>query len=158
MRRAIGVDPIADIERTYGQRKPLAHRSPIQPRRKTSDDSHETHSRTGSLSSVASTEASTPAATEGETATESEAPMTETETETEIEECTPPGRQSQRHKPLPGAVSPKDSFHGTPTRRQTVSQHDLFHKYFRKDTLLLHHVDLLRYVCVVHALPKHSVC
>ncbi|KAI0744530.1 phosphatidylethanolamine N-methyltransferase [Earliella scabrosa] len=132
------------IERTYGQRKPLAHRSPIQPRRKASDDSHETHSRTASLSSVASTEASTPAATEGETATESEAPMTETETETEIEEGTPPGRQSQRHKPLPGSVSPKDNFHRTPTRRQTVSQHDLFHKYFRKDTLLLHHVDLLR--------------
>ncbi|KAI0742935.1 phosphatidylethanolamine N-methyltransferase [Daedaleopsis nitida] len=137
------------IERTYGQRKPLAHRSPIQPRssRKASDDStaSQSHSRNASLSSAASTEASTPAATEGETATESDAPITETDTETEHEDGAPGSHRPKRYSVLPvGSVSLKDTFHKTPPRRQIVSHHDLFHRYFRQDTLLLHNIDLLR--------------
>ncbi|RPD63391.1 phosphatidylethanolamine N-methyltransferase [Lentinus tigrinus ALCF2SS1-6] len=132
------------IERTYGQRKPLAQRSPIQLR--TRKALEESHSRQESVSSVASTEASTPSATEGETATESEEIITEVETETEIEEGTPPGRQPKRFNSLPSSsssVSSKESIHRV-LRRQTVSQHDLFHRYFRMDTVLLHNIDLLR--------------
>ncbi|TFK90909.1 phosphatidylethanolamine N-methyltransferase [Polyporus arcularius HHB13444] len=132
------------IERTYGQRKLLAQRSPIQL--KTRKTLEETHSRQASASSIASTEASTPAATEGETATESEEPYTELETETEIEEGTPVQR-SKRFSGLPSSSSSmsssKENLQRVP-RRQTVSTHDLFHRYFRKDTVLLHNVDLLR--------------
>lgn len=134
-----------DIERTYGQRKLLAQRSPIQLKtRKTQEDGH---GRQASVSSIASTEASTPAATEGETATESEEPYTEVETETEIEEGTPV--QQPKRFSLPSSTSSmsssKENIHRVP-KRQIISQHDLFHRYFRKDTVLLHNVDLLRCV------------
>ena len=132
---------VADIERTYGQRKPLAARSPIQPRsgRRSSDaNSDATHSRQASTSSIASTEAPTPAVTEGETATESEELRTDTETETELD-GTPRVPLSKRFS-SPTRLAPKEN-----TKRQSVSQHDLFHRYFRKDTLLLHNIDLFRY-------------
>lgn len=104
------------------------------------------HSRQTSVSSIASTEASTPAATEGETATESEELITETETETEADGTTPPARATKRFGRLsPSSVSSKDSLQIGQKKRQTISQHDLFHRYFRKDTLLLHNIDLLRY-------------
>ena len=137
---------ISDIERTYGQRKPLAARSPIQPRhsRAASEDSLEvSHIRKASTSSFSSIEETpTPAATEGETATESEELITDIETETETVR-TPRG--TKKFKTL-SSKSSKDSFSrpGSPKWRQAVSQHDLFHRYFRKDALLLHNVDVFR--------------
>ena len=85
-------------------------------------------------------EASTPAATEGESATESEELATETETETEFDGA-PRVLQPARFSPPP--LAPKDKYR---VKKQTVSQHDLFHRYFRKDTLLLHNIDLFRCV------------
>ena len=138
-----------DIERTYGQRKPLAARSPVVPRsaRKSSDEGSETHSRQASISSTASMEAPTPSATEGETATESEELVTDTETETELDGTTPaPKRFTASPTMAPKELSARP-------RRQTVSQHDLFHRYFRKDVLLLHNIDLFRYAPFPLTLP-----
>lgn len=134
------------IERTYGQRKPLAARSPIQPRlsRIASEDSlQSSHIRKASSSSFSSIdETPTPAVTEGETATESEELITDIETETETV-STPRG--IKKFKAL-SSKSSKDSFSrpGSPKSRQAVSQHDLFHRYFREDALLLHNLDVFR--------------
>lgn len=78
---------------------------------------------------------STPPATEGETASESEL---ETDTETEYI-ATPEGKP----RPVTAAI------HGLPRRsssRPRVSEHDLYHKYFRRDAVLLHNIDLFRHV------------
>ncbi|KAI0633043.1 phosphatidylethanolamine N-methyltransferase [Trametes polyzona] len=135
------------IERTYGQRKPLAQRSPLllpKSSRKL-EESSETHGRQSSVSSIASVDAPTPAATEGETATESEEVYTETETEQESESTR--NHKTKRHNSLGlSSVNSRDELsrsHYT-KRVQAVSQHDLFHRYFRQDTVFLHHVDLLR--------------
>ena len=136
-----------DIERTYGQRKPLAQRSPLLPKASRKlEGAPETHTRTSSVSSVASTDAPTPAVTEGETATESEEVYTETETEQENERS--PSRRAKRHSGLglSNVSSREESPKGASKRIQVISQHDLFHRYFRKDTVFLHNVDLLRYV------------
>ncbi|KAI0651121.1 phosphatidylethanolamine N-methyltransferase [Trametes meyenii] len=133
------------IERTYGQRKPLAQRSPLLPKASRKlEDVPESHARQSSVSSIASTEAPTPSATEGETATESEEVYTETETEQEQDSTL--DRKSKRHNSL--GLSPvssrEDISRGSSRRVQAVSQHDLFHRYFRKDTVFLHNIDLLR--------------
>ena len=73
-------------------------------------------------------EASTPAATEGETASESEL---DTEIETESV-ATPKG------KPRSDSTSTRG--------RPQVSEHDLYHKYFRRDIVILQNIDLFRYV------------
>ncbi|KAI0369352.1 phosphatidylethanolamine N-methyltransferase [Pilatotrama ljubarskyi] len=133
------------IERTYGQKKPLAQRSPLMPKASRKlEDTTEAHSRQSSVSSAASTEAPTPAATEGETATESEEVYTETETEQEVEVT--PSRKSKRHSSLglPSVSSREDVPRSASKRIQLVSQHDLFHRYFRQDTVFLHNIDLLR--------------
>ena len=144
-----------DIERTYGQRKILAQRIPIMPRHKKSESVDEQlassassprnrgHGQTGSVSSIfsfASDQADqpTPAPTEGDTATETEF---ETERETDLEtDITPrspqtisPVEQPSR-SPLPDGNTPV-----TP-----ASQHDLMNNYFRKDTLFISNIDLLR--------------
>ena len=141
-------DYISDIERTYGQRKPLAVRSPIQPRasRKAAEDLLESaHVRKASSASASSFgEAPTPAATEGETATESEELITENETETEM--VTPPRQLKKFKSHTLSSKSSKDSLSrpGSPKTREALSQHDLFHRYFRKDAVLLHNVDVFR--------------
>ncbi|CDO68736.1 hypothetical protein BN946_scf184989.g2 [Trametes cinnabarina] len=151
------------IERTYGQRKPLAQRSPLLPKTpRKSEIASEAHARSSSVSSLASTEAPTPAATEGETATESEEVYTETETEQETDRA--PSPKSKRHSPLGSPTAKEQSSH---KRVQLLSQHDLFHRYFRKDTVFLHNVDLLRatdfqlvllmaYTCSLIFLPSLS--
>jgi phosphatidylethanolamine N-methyltransferase len=141
-----------DIERTYGQRKLLAQRLPIMPRHKKSGSTDEQlaspvpgtrnrgHVPTGSVSSISSftsdqTDPSTPAPTEGDTATEAEL---ETEGGTDVEtNITPPSRRTTlpvEQPPLPDGNTP-----ATP-----ASQHDLMNSYFRKDTLLISNIDLLR--------------
>ncbi|OSD06666.1 phosphatidylethanolamine N-methyltransferase [Trametes coccinea BRFM310] len=154
------------IERTYGQRKPLAQRSPLIPRTsRKSDTALETHARASSVSSIASTEAPTPAATEGETATESEELYTETETEQETDRAPSP-KSKKRHSGL-GSPAVGSREQSPPKRVQLLSQHDLFHRYFRKDTVFLHNVDLLRatdfqlvlvmsYACSLVFLPSLS--
>ena len=149
---------LVDIERTYGQRKILAQRIPIMPRHKKSESVDEQlafsasgaryrgHVPTGSVSSISSISSftsdqidlPTPAPTEGDTATETEL---ETERETDVEaEITPRSQGSTlpveqlSYSPLPGGSTPP-----TP-----ASQHDLMNNYFRKDTLLISNVDLLR--------------
>ncbi|KAI0331371.1 phosphatidylethanolamine N-methyltransferase [Cubamyces sp. BRFM 1775] len=133
------------IERTYGQRKPLAQRSPLLPKASRKlEGASETHVRTSSVSSVASNDAPTPAATEGETATESEEVYTETETEQENDRS--PNRRAKRHSGLglSNVSSREERPKGAIKQIQVISQHDLFHRYFRKDTVFLHNVDLLR--------------
>jgi len=145
-----------DIERTYGRRKILAQRIPIMPRHKKAESVDEqvaspasgtrnrSHASTGSVSSISSftsdqADLPTPAPTEGDTATETEL---ETERETDVETDITP--RSQRttlpveqpsHSPLPDRNTP-----ATP-----ASQHDLMNSYFRKDTLFISNVDLLRW-------------
>ena len=77
---------ISDIERTYGQKKLLAARFPLQQdqslaqKRRLTQANHQRSVSTASAATDVST-LSTPAATEGETATETEEIDTETETE-----------------------------------------------------------------------------
>ncbi|KAJ3491905.1 hypothetical protein NLI96_g367 [Meripilus lineatus] len=132
------------IERTYGQRKLLAQRTPLFPTStsrkpgESSGKSSHSHSRHVSTASAA-TDASTPAATEGETSTESELD-TETETELEYENIRRrrPDSMSSVSTPTIGSTASKRA------RSPQLSQHDLLHRYFRKDTILFHNVDLLR--------------
>ncbi|GBE86958.1 Phosphatidylethanolamine N-methyltransferase [Sparassis crispa] len=132
------------IERTYGQRKPLAYRSPVIAALSQADVQSESHSRKDSSSSIEQTELSTPSATEGESATEPEELFTETETETEFET----NFTSNRIKRLTGFSSPfnGDLLSYVPSRASSppLSQHDLMNRYFRKDMVLLMNIDLLR--------------
>lgn len=146
---------LADIERTYGQRKILAQRIPIMPRHKKSESVDEqlsfpasgvrsrNHVQTGSVSSISSfmsdqADLSTPAPTEGDTATETEF---ETERETDIETEITPRSQGTT---LPVEQPPHSPLSGGSTPTMPASQHDLMNNYFRKDTLLISNVDLLR--------------
>jgi phosphatidylethanolamine N-methyltransferase len=127
-----------------------------------------THVRSDSVSSATSATSSvagreTPSATEGETAAESDAIATDTSeaegeleaggTETEYEDpalaahkATSPRKSSSPPK------SPKLGTHATlrkrtgrsPPAAAANSQHDLLARYFRKDAIVLHNVDLLR--------------
>lgn len=146
-----------DIERTYGQRKLLAQRTPVYPNssrkapEQTEPSPAKRRSREASVSSVISTDLSTPAATEGETASETDEVETETETELEID-------VSRRRRRRSGP-SPKSSNLSTKRARSPVlSMHDLNNTYFRKDAVLLRNIDLLRYVIhisVYAALSAH---
>ena len=93
-----------------------------------------------SMSSFASDQAdlSTPAPTEGDTATETEL---ETERETDIEADAAPASQRTefRVERQPCNEPPDENAPPTP-----ASQHDLMNSYFRKDTLLVSNIDLLR--------------
>ena len=125
---------MTDIERMYGKRKPIAVRKPLFPL-----DTNKAYQQKDPSETAAPHEdnphESTPTATEGETASESEL---ETETETDAQ-ATPKGQP--RHVTA--------AMHGIPRRsssRPRVSEHDLYHKYFRRDAVLLHNIDLFRYV------------
>lgn len=123
---------VADIERTYGQRKLLAQRTPLFPargRKASGDSGNVSHSRQESHDSVVSTD--TPAATDGETATD-----TELETETETEPVVMPSRREKAHK--------GSSTNSMSAASPAQSQHDLLNQYFRKDAILFHNIDLLR--------------
>jgi phosphatidylethanolamine N-methyltransferase len=138
--------PCIDIERRYGQRKPIAQRTPLYrptPRIKTIESSQSTVPSPGRNSPLSATDAyTTPTVTDGETATESDALATELEGQLDS-------------KPIQAAILQSGTF--TPPKRKTgllaerkktkergTSQHDLLNKYFRRDTVLLHNVDLFR--------------
>ena len=137
-----------DIERTYGQRKLLAKRTPLQPLTKksiTEKSRADEHVRSASISSTASFDLSTPSATEGESGTETDEPHTDSDSETENEAGKP--HVSKKRRQFSDASS---AFGGTPNgverTKSLTSQHDLFNRYFRKDAVLLHNIDLLRSV------------
>ena len=88
---------------------------------------------------------STPASTEGETATESDAFDTDTEIESDstmskVELVNPKsGSPSKRTASLVDRETRKH-------KAQSICQHDLVNKYFRRDAVLLYNIDLFRYV------------
>jgi len=101
------------------------------------------HAPTGSVSSISSfasdqADLPTPAPTEGDTATETEF---ETERETDLETDVAP-RSQQTRLPIEQQFRnfvPDETVSVTP-----ASQHDLMNSYFRKDTLFISNIDLLR--------------
>lgn len=133
---------MTDIERRYGQRKPIAQRTPLQ----VPASRLKANSSSGADSPQYITDiSSTPTATDGETATDSDALDTETETESDsrtssVEMITPKtGSFTPPKRTLSGADR-----EGKRSKVRAVSQHDLLNKYFRRDTLLLHNIDLFR--------------
>ncbi|TFK71226.1 hypothetical protein BDN72DRAFT_476146 [Pluteus cervinus] len=146
------------IERMYGQRKAIARRTPLPGAKSKS-------SANGSSSSfkpppqnpspprqVTLDRLSTPPVTEGESATD-----TELETETEPECSTPTlgrgrGKRVSLHQHSASNAS-SASFESTKdeppstrpvSQKKGLSQHDLLSKYFRRDTLVLRNLDMLR--------------
>ncbi|KAG8908830.1 phosphatidylethanolamine N-methyltransferase [Tulasnella sp. 403] len=165
------------IERTYGQKKPIAARTPLFPThvRSTSqatngaDDTPISpitdvkpvgiravrHRTTLSISS--SIDGSTPAITDADTVTETDI---ETVDEMEIDATRAEGADIAN-----GSSAPEQS--ARIVKEDAVSQHDLMAKYFRKDVLGLFNIDFFRvsdfqllllvvYTLVFMALPPLS--
>ena len=99
------------------------------------------------MSSTVSLGLTTPSATEGESATETDGPDTESDSGTENESRRFVGRKKARGNSSTsfGSVSACGA-EISPRDNPPVSQHDLFNRYFRKDVVLLHNLDPLRYV------------
>jgi phosphatidylethanolamine N-methyltransferase len=165
---------LLDIERTYGQRKLLAQRTPLMQRLRKSEpiDKQDSPSESTNLrelgncrnisaacgsSAISSyrdpAELMTPNVTEGETATD-----TELETETENENDVISSSRSIALLLAKRSLTPRSSVVGTsssatrtpsPVYPALASQHDLMNSYFRKDALLLANIDLLRQVWFV---------
>ncbi|KAG1732651.1 phospholipid methyltransferase-domain-containing protein [Suillus paluster] len=116
------------IERMYGKRKPIALRKPLfvsEGKKTRAQKVNDPFPLPSSVEDNAD-QLSTPTATEGESATD-------TELETECEgEITPKDKKRE-----PGIRNPI-------ILESTISQHDLHHKYFRRDVVVLHNIDLLR--------------
>ncbi|KDQ08942.1 hypothetical protein BOTBODRAFT_37465 [Botryobasidium botryosum FD-172 SS1] len=113
------------IERTYGQRKVIAMRQPLTPsKRSASAPSVLTHSRSPTEDSV---DFSTPAATDAATATD-------TETEDNYDDPFTHSRNSSTSRP---SVRPV-------TKTHPLTQYDLLNRYFRKDVIGIHNIDLFR--------------
>ncbi|PPQ99600.1 hypothetical protein CVT24_005176 [Panaeolus cyanescens] len=154
------------IERLYGKRQTIAKRTPIFP----NGNIPPAITQNGNALKASTDVMSTPPVTEGETATETEI---ETECEYEVEEHgTSNGRVKKdvvkkakvsRHQPnysidsttsigdmdrISTAFSLKSSHSSSNSapvnQRKPISQHDLLNKYFRRDTLVLKNVDILR--------------
>ncbi|KAF8339261.1 phosphatidylethanolamine N-methyltransferase [Amanita rubescens] len=126
------------IERMYGQRKFIAKRVPVVTSKATGviDD-------TSDVSKTTADNLLVPAMTDGETTTD-----TELETETEAETPTnSKQRLRSKHQRCNSCGSGTDHLNSerrSDPRRKPVSQHDLFNKYFRRDTVILKNIDLLR--------------
>ncbi|ETW80028.1 hypothetical protein HETIRDRAFT_477618 [Heterobasidion irregulare TC 32-1] len=115
------------IERMYGQRKPLAERVPLQRKESPSHVNLAEHSNRGRSFSDPSDILSTPSITDGETATE-------TETETEYDGTVRRRRTATTAQPV---ITKQRS-------RSPISHHDLLNRYFRKDTIFIHNLDVFR--------------
>jgi len=110
----------------YGKRKPIALRRPLSCKKTCAQ---KVNDPSPLLSPAEDDQLSTPTVTEGESATD-------TELDTECEgEATPKDRKRELDN-----ISTSDSF------QRTTSQHDLLHKYFRRDVVGLYNIDLLRQV------------
>jgi phosphatidylethanolamine N-methyltransferase len=115
----------------YGKRQPIAVRKPLPSTRPRNQKA----STLSEASNQDSTEAlTTPPVIEGETASESDF-------ETNFEVETPTGRSSDSPAP-----SMHESLSTTEERlaQPPASEHDLYHKYFRRDIVGLRNIDLLR--------------
>ncbi|KAF9228138.1 hypothetical protein BS17DRAFT_849997 [Gyrodon lividus] len=126
------------IERMYGKRKPIAVRKPLfSTEARKAKQQRDKDSAPPKTSQEDCTDGlSTPAATEGETASE-----TELETETETESTTP---TTQPKKGLEPPFAKNESPKRAVKQLQPLSEHDLHHKYFRRDVVIAHNIDLLR--------------
>lgn len=124
----------------YGQRKLIAKRVPVVTSKATGaiDDKSNVNKTTADNLPV-------PAMTDGETTTD-----TEVETETEAETPTnSKQRFRSKHQRCNSCSSGMDQLNlerRSVPRGKPVSQHDLFNKYFRRDTVILKNIDLLRSV------------
>ena len=141
-----------DIERFYGQRKPLAQRVPIRRASLPISTSTSTLPLVPSSSQLQeqppararafSDPPSTPSATEGSTASESEG---DTETELELQQSHV-NNGSAAPKPMvkvsPAVTPPLQLERDRSSSPQ--SHHDLRNKYFRRDTIFLFHLDIFR--------------
>ncbi|GJE88973.1 phosphatidylethanolamine N-methyltransferase [Phanerochaete sordida] len=135
------------IERTYGQRKLLAQRTPLlgTATRKSVSESTSAKERGRSQSTV-SLGSTTPSATEGETGTETDGPDTEYDSETENEgtRFTKSAKARTDSTTSFTSVAVRSAV-DTPLRSKSpVSQHDLFNQFFRKDMVILHNLDPFR--------------
>ncbi|KAG8991267.1 phosphatidylethanolamine N-methyltransferase [Tulasnella sp. JGI-2019a] len=147
------------IERTYGQRKPIAMRTPLirgpksASTRAMSDHSEKSPSTTSlksstppvprsqlerhraNLSISSSIDGSTPAITDAET---------ETGTETDGDIMDELNEDEGAAQEMPFSAIDRRYMKEKRRRVQGVSQHDLTTKYFRKDVIGLYNLDLLR--------------
>lgn len=138
----------------YGQRKAIAKRIPLYlaktrsqqaPLANTLGSTDNTHHADADIEFV--DPSSTPSATEGDTATETDI---ETETEMDGQNTISQGgnlakfRLSKHQTQLSAGNSVSMNSSSPSPRKKTTSQHDLLHKYFRRDTVVLKNVDLLR--------------
>lgn len=123
------VDVLLDIERMYGKRQPIAVRKPISAGLRKQNSVSPATSKQDCTDGL-----STPPATEGETASE-------TELETEVE-TDPPTPRPTGTTPTPRVSN--ESLNKAAVQQQPVSEHDLYHKYFRRDVVGLLNIDLLR--------------
>lgn len=117
----------------YGKRKPIALRRPLSVSRCKKTGAQKVNDLSPLLSPAEdrADQLSTPTVTEGESATD-------TELDTECEgEATPKDKKRELDNI---STSTSDSF------QPTTSQHDLLHKYFRRDVVGLYNIDLLRQV------------
>lgn len=124
----------------YGQRKPLADRVPLQRKESPSHVNLAEHSNRGRSFSDPSDILSTPSITDGETATE-------TETETEYDGTVRRRKTATTAQPV---ITKQRS-------RSPMSHHDLLNRYFRKDTIFMHNLDVFRYATLVRFAPYLAV-
>lgn len=140
----------------YGKRKAIAKRTPLVLTGSKSlslvNGVAEPSTNTALTPTRAEIELDTPAATEGDTATETEL-ETDEDVDGDISPASPPNGKahvkSTRHRTQPSNAS-SISNHDVPMkslepRTEVRTQHDLLNKYFRRDAVVLRHVDLLRY-------------
>ncbi|KAM6490993.1 phosphatidylethanolamine N-methyltransferase [Amanita muscaria] len=134
------------IERMYGQRRLIAKRVPVvspKPSRPTNEEKIAT-------AEPDAHEVPMPPMTDGETATDTDTELeTETETEMEMHTIARSASRSTYRSESPNDSTRSPSSIGSNSgrrlpRRKALSQHDLLNKYFRRDTVILKNVDLLR--------------
>lgn len=115
----------------YGQRKPIAMRKPLSVSSFKKSRARKVNDLSPPLPSVEDNadQLSTPTVTEGESATD-------TELDTECE-----GEATPKHK-----KRELDNLYTCDPMQRAPSQHDLLHKYFRRDVVGFHNIDLLRQV------------
>lgn len=138
----------------YGKRKAIAKRTPLVP----SGTKSPSCVNVAGLSlnpPLAATRAErdvdTPAVTEGDTATETEL-ETDEDLDDDVNLASLPNRKNRvnvlRHRTQPStasSISNNDSPMNSPgPRTEARSQHDLLNKYFRRDAVVLRHIDVLR--------------
>lgn len=135
---------LADIERTYGQRKPLAARTPLLSKA----DSTMSHSPVAGRSRTHSEAVSI----DDDLSTSGVAEDASNDTEHESEpESAPTGSRGPngdsvkaRTMSSSSSFADADRASGAYSKTGTTTQHDLDNKYFRKDLLVFKNFDIFR--------------